>query len=401
VRLFADLADHSDASASGIGNKTGAQSREFFDAAWARCEKFLSLAQKAYLGRIGTDAVQPACPGLLRTAFRERLTAAMQIHAVEALFPAPWTAAARCVLPSPSPQLNATALWGHVLGWCALELLAESIDVANPERIALDLFDRLRLREPFSQAFNALGFEGEKGWRVAARIKVLLLTEAGAGKPEDSPVVAVAEEPAEELSSVSGVSRHDFERTGCVAKATGALQAEEKPSECVSNSSFVSGNDFSRAESATKLAGPLGPAVLWPALWSDPDVRWLTGVHEAEGHSYLVREQYEELLWWLQMPFLLRLAGEAVPSPVALTAMSCAVEDSLAIAEAAGYRVDLLSGSSMTEAASDAAVLEAKPMAESVSEPVAASVEEPSFAEKPEPAEQGSEPPAVAGADPV
>ena len=100
----------------------------------------------------------------------------MRIPALEALFPVPWTVAARRVLPSPSPQFTATAMWGPVLGWCALELLAESIDAENPERVALDLFDRLRLREPFAQAFAALGFEGEEGWRVAARIKVVLLT---------------------------------------------------------------------------------------------------------------------------------------------------------------------------------------------------------------------------------
>ena len=39
-----------------------------------------------------------------------------------------------------------------------------------PERAALDLFDRLRLRAPFAQAFAALGFDGEEGWRVAARL---------------------------------------------------------------------------------------------------------------------------------------------------------------------------------------------------------------------------------------
>ena len=44
---------------------------------------------------------------------------------------------------------------------------------------------------------------------------------------------------------------------------------------------------------------------LAPALWLDPDVRWLCGVHEAEGHFYLIRERYEELLWWLLMPSLL------------------------------------------------------------------------------------------------
>ena len=127
----------------------------------------------------------PTDPGLLAPAFRERLRAAMRIPAIEALFPAPWTAAARRMLPSPSPQFTATAMWGPILAWCALELLAESIDIEQPERVALDLFDRLRLREPFAQAFTALGFEGEEGWRVAARIKVVLLTGAGVGKPEE------------------------------------------------------------------------------------------------------------------------------------------------------------------------------------------------------------------------
>jgi hypothetical protein len=178
-------------------------------------------------------------------------------------------------------------MWGPVLGWCVLELLAESIDAENPERIALDLFDRLRLREPFARAFNAFGFEDEEGWRVAARVKVGLLTWAGVGKPEKAIAVA---------------------------------------------------------EPETEMAERL---VLSTALWLDPDVRWLTGVHEAEGREYLVRERYEELLWWLLMPSLLRLAGETAPGRVAanqavIQTMSKAIEEALAAAGAAGYRVDLL-----------------------------------------------------------
>jgi hypothetical protein len=80
-------------------------------------------------------------------------------------------------------------------------------------------------------------------------------------------------------------------------------------------------------------------------LWLDPDVRWLTGVHEAEGHVYLVRELYEELLWWLLMPSLLRLAGEPAPSRAAVRELSRTVEEALATAEAAGYRIDALLGS--------------------------------------------------------
>jgi hypothetical protein len=162
--------------------------------------------------------------------------------------------------------------------------------------VALDLFDRLRLREPFALAFEALGYEGEAAWRVAARIKVVLLTGAGVGRAE----------AAEEAEAVEG------ERV-----------------------------------------------TLAPALWLDPDLRWLTGVHTAEGHEYLVRERYEELLWWLLMPSLLRLAGETVPSLVkahraAVRAMSVSIEAALETAEAASYRVDLLLGPAEESAAESA-----------------------------------------------
>jgi hypothetical protein len=253
------------------------------------------------VARGGNEAsgTKPANPALLRAAFREQMRTAMRIPAVESLFPAPWTVAARRMLPSPSPQLTATAMWGPVLGWRVLALLAESIDATNPARVALDLFDRLRLREPFAQAFAALGFEGEEAWRVAARVKVGLLTGAGVGKPHEEPT---------EAATVSD-----------------------------------------------------GRVALLPALWLDPDVRWLTGVHEAEGHTYLVRELYEELLWWLIMPSLLRLAGESAPGRAAVETMSRTIEDALATAESAGYRVDLLLGP-VTAAEAESLALEPEPL---------------------------------------
>jgi glycosidase len=280
VRRFADLAEHSRTPTVGLDKKTETERTEFFLEAWERCENFLRLAQKAYLSGADAAAAEPANPGLLRAAFHERLRDGLRIPAVETLFPEPWTVAARSVLPSSSPQLTATSMWGPVLGWCVLELLAESIDKKNSGRVALELFDRLRLREPFAQAFNALGFEGEEGWRVAARIKVLLLTGAGAGRREETPAEPVA------------------------------LTDEQR---------FFA-----------------------PALWHDPDVRWLTGVHESEGQDFLVRESYEELLWWLLMPSLLRLAGESAPSRAAAERMSRAVAEALAQAQSAGYCVDLL-----------------------------------------------------------
>jgi len=98
----------------------------------------------------------------MNVLFRERARAALRVPALEKFFPEPWPAAARRVLPSVSPRLMATEMWGPVLAWSILELLAESINAQNPERAALDLFDRLRLREPLAHAFEALGFQPRK-----------------------------------------------------------------------------------------------------------------------------------------------------------------------------------------------------------------------------------------------
>jgi len=333
VRMLADVAEHPRTVAgvpavAGKDKKIELERSAFFDLAWDRCEAILRAAQTAYASRLGQErqpshATHPAELASLAPIFRERLRAAMRIPAIEAHFPAPWTVAARRVLPSPSPQFTATAMWGPLLGWCVLELLAESIDAKEPERVALDLFDRLRLREPFAQAFGALGFEGEEGWRVAARIKVVLLAGSGAGKEQGASVEA---EPA----------------LGVEASSAGSTAS-------------TAGEPRGAGDERVTLS---------PSLWLDPDVRWLTGVHEAEGHDYLVREPYEELLWWLLMPSLLRLAGETAPSRAAVEEMSLTVAEALATAEAAGYRIDGLSGSAAEPEAEPEAIASQEPPAE-------------------------------------
>jgi outer membrane biosynthesis protein TonB len=232
-------------------------------------------------------------------------------------------------------------MWGPVLGWCVLELLAESIDAQHPEQAGLDLFDTLRLREPLGHALGALGFEGEEGWRVAGRVKVLLLTGAGVGQ---------LQEPAEtELA----VKREESEGGIVLPEPEGrAAKPEAKPTE-------------------TQVEVP-------PGLWLDPDVRWLTGAHEAGGHSYLVREPYEELLWWLLTPTLLHLAGKPVLDRAGIAAAGKSVDDALAKAEAAGYRIDLLSG--ITPAHTEVVEPKAEPVEES-----AATGAERAKPEKPEP----------------
>jgi glycosidase len=407
VRHFADVADHG-TQPVGVSRTAGAerahkierQRNDFMKDAWPRAGLLLRVVKDAYAARL-KEAGEPALPHepagsvAQADAFTRILRAAMHMPTVEALFPKPWTAAARSMLPSPSPQLTATEMWGPVLAWCALEWLAESIcpaepatsrlgtaqpdapqyataqsasaksdaaqpaaaqpDAARPERIALDLFDRLRLREPIGHAFTALGFKGEEAWRAAARIKVLLLTGAGAAVTPDSsvmpdsvvaPVSGPAVPAASTLPEIAPNLKKGIWETKTATAPARVLDAEtgegNRTAVGAPGPSHLGTGEGKTAPSTLQSAHE--QVALAPILWLDPDVRWLCGVHEAEGHFYLVREQYEELLWWLLMPALLRLAAEPAPSRASVEELSNTVATALTSAEAAGYRIDTLLG---------------------------------------------------------
>ena len=144
----------------------------------------------------------------------------------------------------------------------------------------------------------------------------------------------------------------------------GVGKKEEAPADAVSSGSVEASEVVAPELEAAEVKVPTEiPAAdgdekvaLAPALWFDPDVRWLTGVHEAEGHYYLVRERYEELLWWLLMPSLLRLAGEPAPSRADVEELSKTVAEALTTSEAAGYRIDALLGSAAPPEAEEAEV---------------------------------------------
>ena len=222
--------------------------------------------------------------------FRKLVRGALKLPALEALFPAKWNAEARRMLPSANPQLPSTALWGPVLAWCVLQVLAEAVDPENSERTAVDLFDRLRLREPLAQAFHALGLEGEAGWRAASRLKAILLMDCETCEAPRTP------------------KRPTPAASGKKAAAPEKRQAD---------------------------------ALLVPErLWGDPDVCWLTGAHVAGEHTYVVRESYEELVWWMQLPELFRLATAPTPHRSHALEIARRVETALATLEAAGYKLD-------------------------------------------------------------
>jgi glycosidase len=303
VHLLVDVAEMPLGRSAGTLKKPAPKSQTaFLDRAWNVFSTLLTTALPAYARSAGARQVYSATqPDTMAPVFRKLLRAATRLPAIEHLFAAKWNAPAARVLPSDHPQVPSTALWGPVLAWCALEVLAQAIDPENRDQVAVDLFERLRLREPLAQAFHALGLEGEDGWRAAARVKALLLVQKEKGataKAKPVPAAPQATPVAEETDTQGNA---------------GKPQAEE----------------------------PAVYALIVPRdLWGDPDVCWLTGAHVAEKHTYLLREAYEALLWWLTLPQLLRVAESPAPQRSEAAKLAEEVNAALGAIESAGYRLD-------------------------------------------------------------
>ena len=319
VREFATFAEHPPSAVHGEEPKSEHERKQYLARVRERAVRFVDVAVMAYAVRLKREGVTTADPEPVELegisdSLRTRLRAALRLPALESNFAAPWPAAARRVLPSPSPEITATALWGPVLAWCFVDLLGDAVDQEFTASIRIDLFDRLRLRQPIAEAMAALGLEGEENWRVAARIKAGLLVAAEVGREES---VVELEEPIPASEEVETAISAPVEE--CAAVPDTIVEEPVTQAEAVS----------------TRIA---------PALWADPDIRWLAGVHTAEGHEYIVHESYEELLWWLELPKLLELAADTSTALVCEEEVLAPVSAALAQAEAAGYRVDLLEG---------------------------------------------------------
>jgi glycosidase len=63
------------------------------------------------------------------------------------------------------------------------------------------------------------------------------------------------------------------------------------------------------AEIAVQNSG--SPVAGYPGrFWQDPDVRWLVDVHQASGNTYFRKELHDQILWWIQLPTLVEVAGK-------------------------------------------------------------------------------------------
>jgi hypothetical protein len=91
---------------------------------------------------------------------------------------------------------------------------------------------------------------------------------------------------------------------------------------------------------------PASSIVCSRAFWNEPDVRWLTGLHESGGVHYFNKERFEDLMGWLQLPALVEVAEhtETVDKTIASAKSIGKIEASLAAtcagALAAGYALE-------------------------------------------------------------
>jgi hypothetical protein len=193
--------------------------------------------------------------------------------------------------------------------------------VDEPEKMAIETFDRLRLRTPLAESFAGLGFEGEAGWRAAARIKVLLLAES---KRNDA---SLAPQPAKVALADKSTAQSPLPAEPVLLDKPTAITPKTTPPK-----------DSSTLQPEPVVAG------LPRDLWSDPDVRWLTGAHDAGAGTYLVLEPFEELSWWLHLPTLLRIAANANPKKAEVEQVSNSVKASIAVVEKAAYRLQTMLG---------------------------------------------------------
>jgi hypothetical protein len=89
------------------------------------------------------------------------------------------------------------------------------------------------------------------------------------------------------------------------------------------------------------------------AVWEDSDARWLLQVNESAGEWYFNKELHQQILWWTQLPGLLRLiaspeaepaANKKIRPPAALATpsvktMEQRLQEALDQAEEAGFKI--------------------------------------------------------------
>ena len=210
--------------------------------------EFFSEAGRAYARRVSKEAHAQADPNAMWLALCDLVQAAIRLPLLEAEFGSTWSADARAVLPSRSPKVASTGIWGPVLAWCLLEVFGKSMHPQAPWVGAVQVFDQLRLRDPLARAFAHLDLHGEDVWRAAARVRVAFLGQAD-GSGEDR---------------IAGYPRGLWD----------------------------------------------DPDARWLIDVHRAGTERTAEANQPAGEQYFNKELHEQLLWWLQLPRLVSLAQE-------------------------------------------------------------------------------------------
>jgi hypothetical protein len=89
-----------------------------------------------------------------------------------------------------------------------------------------------------------------------------------------------------------------------------------------------------------RLADEPGLTLESASLWEDGDVRWLTGANDHEGKTYFNKEQFEELVCWLQLPALIEIAGSKKNQAPEIVLLEESVSSLCEAASAAAYSLE-------------------------------------------------------------
>ncbi|HEX5435379.1 MAG TPA: alpha-amylase family glycosyl hydrolase, partial [Candidatus Angelobacter sp.] len=80
-----------------------------------------------------------------------------------------------------------------------------------------------------------------------------------------------------------------------------------------------------------------------PYSWiHDPDVAWVMGVHQYEGVTYVVREQFERLLGWMALRGMLDASLAQPPDAEKISALAEEIQARASAMDKAGYQVEAL-----------------------------------------------------------
>jgi glycosidase len=111
----------------------------------------------------------------------QRIEAALSLKTVSEQAGVVWSPDAEFVIPVHTrSDPKAVAVWATILGWCAVDAMADAYEDPLREKTAVRLFDGLRLREVLAGILSAAGLQGEETWRSAARLRACFVKSVNA-----------------------------------------------------------------------------------------------------------------------------------------------------------------------------------------------------------------------------